>query len=179
MIRRGTDLTTAERRLREVSVAALTLQAELVAAGVEGAALDLAMRDKVQEQERLRQDIERYKRLRDSSVAPHWKLAELPVLFFALRTRLNMTQREFAGLLGIPGANLSRDEHTDYENISFARMVRCLDRLGLDVAATVVPRPSSPMALAFAPDATTTREPQGQGEESTLEEEWKEQSTAG
>ena len=150
MIRRQTDLMRAETRLRDVTVAALTLHAELTAAGVSEEGIAVALRDKEAEQVSIRAEIDNYKRLRDAPVTTAWAPGTLPGLFVALRLRLGVSQKEFAALLGTHETNLSRDERAGYAGIGLDRVVALLDRLGLQASVVVSPTATSPVAAAFA-----------------------------
>lgn len=83
----------------------------------------------------LEQDLDEYQKIKDG-VMPEYDINHLGRYLIAARVSKKMSQREFAELLGVNEALVSRDERSEYQGIKVERFAKIADALGLEVSIT-------------------------------------------
>jgi ribosome-binding protein aMBF1 (putative translation factor) len=103
----------------------------------------------------LKEEIESYERLRRGDFDELLNLHGLGITLIGLRIALGLSQRAFAGRLGVSETQVSRDERNEYHGITVDRATQILDTLGVRLtsqfAEPVLGDPAPPQP-EFEPD---------------------------
>lgn len=82
----------------------------------------------------LEQELEEYDTIREKQELPEYGINQLGKYLIAARIAKDLSQREFAGLLKVNEALVSRDERNEYQGITVERFARIAEALELEIS---------------------------------------------
>lgn len=109
----------------------------LVAAGLSSEEVETAMEPILAFQAQLTEEITWYENVLRHNFSPAKRLTDLGRLLIASRIASGLNQKQFADLLGVSEAQVSRDERNEYRGITLERAQQILDKLGATVTTTL------------------------------------------
>ncbi len=142
MIRSEAEYQEALRRQEQDQQVATAQHEALATTGLTGEEVERAMEPLRSFQAQLEEEITWYEAVRRRNFPTIRRLSQIGRLLIALRLANGLSQREFAELLGVSEAVVSRDERNEYHGISVERAQRIIDALRV-VVVTRVEEPST------------------------------------
>lgn len=137
MIRSESEYQEALRRLEQDRQVAAAQHEALATAGLTGEEVERAMEPLRSFQAQLEEEITWFEEVRRRNFPTIRRLTQIGRLLIALRIANGLSQREFAELLGVSEAVVSRDERNEYHGISVERAQRIIDALRVVVVIRV------------------------------------------
>lgn len=143
MIRTDREYQEARERLvQDLEIMRLQRE-EMAKRGFTNDQIELAMEASISFHEQLKDEVKWYEQVKSGDFQPINDIQELGLLIIGLRIFLNLSQKQFADVLGVSEAQVSRDERNEYHGITTDRAQRILEALRSGVEIRVVP-PSVP-----------------------------------
>lgn len=139
MIRTETEYQEARRRLKEGDRHMKAQQSELEKLDLSKAEIRRGMAPLVTFHDQLKEEVERYERLRRGDKKELGNLQELGQILIGLRIVSGLTQRQLAERLGVHESQVSRDERNDYHGVTIDRANRIIEALGFVLHYNVAP----------------------------------------
>ena len=139
MIRTESEYQAARLRLKEGDRHIKAQQAELEKLDLSKAEIRRGMAPLVTFHEQLREEVQRYERLRRGDQEELTHLQDLGQILIGLRIVSGLTQRQLAERLEVHESQVSRDERNDYHRVTIDRANRIIKTLGFALHYTVTP----------------------------------------
>lgn len=95
--------------------------------------IDTALETQNASIQQLEQELEEYDKIKNG-IMPEYDINHLGRYLIAARISKNLSQRDFAELLGVNEALVSRDERNEYQGIKVERFAKIAEALGLEVS---------------------------------------------
>lgn len=131
MIRTESEYQRTLKRLSEGRRELEAQRAQLVAAGLEGAALEQAMQPLLTFRAQLKEEVEEYESAKRGELGTLESLEDVGRWLIGARIAKGWSQKELAGRLGVSEAQVSRDERNEYRGIAVDRAQRILEVMGV------------------------------------------------
>jgi DNA-binding transcriptional regulator YiaG len=132
MIRTDKEYKAALQKLRQ-NKENLTVQREhFVSMHLSEEQIELGLSPLLNFYYQIKDEVEAYERIKNRDWDFIYKLADfhsIGQLFIALRIAYGLTQRDFAKVLGVTEAQVSKDERNEYHGISLERAMRIMEIL--------------------------------------------------
>jgi transcriptional regulator with XRE-family HTH domain len=133
MIKSGKQLTIAKERLNELTTARAAFERKFL--DKENAQYRLGIASLNGMIENVENEIEEYETLKNNVVCKisTKSIEDLPHLLIKTRIAKKMSQSQLAEIIGIDAQTIQRYEATDYESVSWTRIVEVILALGVNI----------------------------------------------
>lgn len=163
MIRTESEYQRTLKRLGEGRRELEAQRAQLVEAGLEGAALEEAMQPLLSFRAQLREEVEEYESAKRGELGTLESLEDVGHWLVGARIAKGWNQKELAARLGVSEAQVSRDERNEYRGVSVDRAQRLLEVMGVSFQMQerlgFTPPAQALVARAVPESGTTTPPP--------------------
>lgn len=129
MIRTEKEYQDMLRRLEQDKEVMKEQRSRLEKLGLKDSEVNSAMEPVVSFHLQLQEEVEWYKQAKNGKFQPVYNLEQIGSLLIGLRISSGITQKEFATLLGVSEAQVSRDEKNEYHGITVERAQKILETL--------------------------------------------------
>lgn len=144
MIRSENEYQKAIERLEEERKVMDRQRAHFVELGHSGDELNRLMQPLVSFHNQLKEEVEAYEGMKRGNLGTLYEFNNIGRWLIGVRIALGLSQKEFAGELGVSEAQVSRDENNEYHGITLDKAQRILETFNIRFKAEIEEPVSNP-----------------------------------
>lgn len=144
MIRSENEYQKAIERLEEERNVMDRQRAHFVELGHSGDELERLMQPLVSFHNQLKEEVEAYEGMKRGNLGTLYEFNNIGRWLIGVRIALGLSQKEFAGELGVSEAQVSRDENNEYHGITLDKAQRILETFNIRFKAEIEEPVSKP-----------------------------------